>query len=51
MTEIGTFAEENRVIVPFDTLPDYVGNSVVASEDSTFWENSGSTSRASSVRP
>ena len=41
VTEIGTFAEENRVIVPFETLPDYVGNSVVASEDASFWENSG----------
>ncbi|MFF3063533.1 transglycosylase domain-containing protein [Oerskovia sp. NPDC057915] len=41
VTEIGTFQEENRVIVPFETLPDYVGNSVVASEDASFWENSG----------
>lgn len=41
VTEIGNFLTENRVIVPFETLPKYVGNSVVASEDSTFWENSG----------
>ncbi|MBD7999557.1 MULTISPECIES: transglycosylase domain-containing protein [Oerskovia] len=41
VTEIGTFQVENRVIVPFDSLPEYVGNAVVASEDATFWENSG----------
>ncbi|MFJ4108360.1 transglycosylase domain-containing protein [Oerskovia enterophila] len=41
VTEIGTFQEENRVIVDYATLPDYVGNSVVASEDSSFWTNSG----------
>ncbi|GAA3214771.1 transglycosylase domain-containing protein [Oerskovia jenensis] len=41
VTEIGTFQVENRVIVPFDSLPKHVGDSVVASEDETFWENSG----------
>ncbi|MHA7135385.1 transglycosylase domain-containing protein [Oerskovia turbata] len=41
VTEIGTFQVENRVIIPFETLPKYVGDSVVASEDATFWENSG----------
>ncbi|MDF9875495.1 penicillin-binding protein [Cellulosimicrobium cellulans] len=40
-TEMGTYAVENREIVDYATLPDYVGNAVVASEDSTFWTNSG----------
>ncbi|HYZ46026.1 MAG TPA: transglycosylase domain-containing protein, partial [Actinomycetota bacterium] len=40
-TEIGTFAEQKREKVDFETLPPYVGNAVVASEDSTFWTNSG----------
>ncbi|MBN0038602.1 penicillin-binding protein [Cellulosimicrobium cellulans] len=40
-TEMGTYAVENREIVDFETLPDYVGNAVVASEDRTFWTNSG----------
>ncbi|MFD4992201.1 transglycosylase domain-containing protein [Cellulosimicrobium cellulans] len=40
-TEMGTYAVENREIVDYASLPDYVGNAVVASEDSTFWTNSG----------
>ncbi|SDR93155.1 Membrane carboxypeptidase (penicillin-binding protein) [Paraoerskovia marina] len=42
-TEMGKlFASDgNREIVEYDSLPDYVGNAVVASEDRTFWTNSG----------
>ncbi|MGH3586992.1 MAG: transglycosylase domain-containing protein, partial [Pseudonocardia sp.] len=39
--EMGTFAEQKREIVALEDLPKYVGNSVVASEDSSFWTNSG----------
>ena len=38
---MGTFAVQRREIVDFATLPDYVGNAVVSSEDRTFWKNSG----------
>lgn len=38
---MGTFAVQRRQIVPFDTLPAFVGNAVVAGEDRTFWQNSG----------
>ncbi len=38
---MGTYAVQKREIVPFETLPAYVGNAVVANEDQTFWENSG----------
>ncbi|MGN8244326.1 transglycosylase domain-containing protein [Cellulomonas soli] len=38
---MGTFAEQKREIVDFSTLPEYVGNAVVASEDRTFFTNSG----------
>ena len=40
-TEMGKFAEINRQSVDASTLPDYVGNSVVASEDRTFYSNKG----------
>ena len=40
-TEMGTFASEDRTLVDFATLPAYVGDAVVASEDRTFWTNSG----------
>ncbi|MBD5784675.1 penicillin-binding protein [Cellulosimicrobium terreum] len=40
-SEMGKFAVENRELVEYDTLPEYVGNAVVASEDQTFWTNSG----------
>ena len=40
-TEMGKYAVENREIVDYATLPPYVGNAVVASEDRTFWTNSG----------
>ena len=38
---MGTFAVQRREIVDFATLPSYVGNAVVSSEDRTFWKNSG----------
>ena len=41
VTEMGTFAEVDRTIIDTTTLPQYVGNAVVASEDRTFWTNSG----------
>ena len=40
-TEMGKFAEINRQSVDASTLPDYVGNSVVASEDRSFYSNKG----------
>ena len=40
-TEMGSFAEYNREIVDFDTLPEHVGQAVVASEDRRFYENVG----------
>lgn len=47
---MGTYAVQKREIVEFGTLPEYVGNAVVAAEDKTFWENRGvsltSTARA-----
>ena len=38
---MGTFNEQKREIVDFATLPEFVGQAVVASEDRTFFENSG----------
>lgn len=40
-TELGRLSEYNRTIVDFSTLPSYVGNAVVASEDRGFWTNPG----------
>ena len=40
-SEMGKFAEINRQSVDASTLPDYVGNAVVASEDRTFYSNKG----------
>ncbi|PFG41393.1 membrane peptidoglycan carboxypeptidase [Isoptericola jiangsuensis] len=39
--EVGSFSEMQREIVDFETLPDYVGNAVVASENATFWDDPG----------
>ncbi len=41
VTEMGTFAEVNRTVVDASTLPAYVGNAIVASEDRTFYTNQG----------
>ncbi|MDO5049030.1 MAG: transglycosylase domain-containing protein [Actinomycetaceae bacterium] len=40
-TELGTFAEIDRTIIDASTIPDHVGHAVVASEDRTFFTNSG----------
>ncbi|WP_418969567.1 transglycosylase domain-containing protein [Alloscardovia omnicolens] len=40
-TQIGSFQEQNRQIIECSALPDYVGNAVVASENRTFWTDSG----------
>lgn len=40
-TKIGSFKRENREIISCKALPDYVGNAVVASENRTFWTDSG----------
>jgi penicillin-binding protein 1A len=39
--EVGTFSEMQREIVDLETLPEYVGNAVVASENESFWEDPG----------
>lgn len=44
-TEMGTYSEINRTIIPSDQIPDSVKKSVVASEDSTFYENRGISPR------
>ena len=38
---MGAFADQKRDIIDYSTLPDYVGKAVVASEDQTFFQNSG----------
>jgi membrane peptidoglycan carboxypeptidase len=38
---MGTFSVMNRQIVPYASLPKYVGQSVAAAEDKTFFENKG----------
>ncbi len=40
-TEMGSLSQINRTIIDASTLPPYVGESVVASEDRTFFTNSG----------
>lgn len=40
-TTMGSFGDVNRNIIDTATLPDYVGKAVVASEDRTFYTNSG----------
>lgn len=40
-TEMGTFSEQNRVIVGDDAIPEHVKQAVVAAEDRTFYENPG----------
>lgn len=40
-TKMAQFAKQNRTIIDTTKLPEYVGKSVVASEDRTFFENSG----------
>lgn len=40
-TVMGTFAEIDRTIIDTSTIPQYVGQAVVSSEDRTFFTNSG----------
>lgn len=40
-TPMGQFAEVNRTIIDTSTIPSHVGNAVVASEDRSFYTNSG----------
>lgn len=40
-TKMGTFAQVDRTIIDASTLPEYVGNAVIASEDRSFYTNSG----------
>ncbi|GAA4425613.1 hypothetical protein GCM10023169_23430 [Georgenia halophila] len=40
-TEMGTFSEVDRRIVPFESLPDHVSQAVIASEDGSFYQNNG----------
>ncbi|MEE1295937.1 MAG: transglycosylase domain-containing protein [Bifidobacterium sp.] len=40
-TPIGSISEENREIINCSTLPSYVGNAIVASEDRSFYTNKG----------
>ncbi|AEG45678.1 transglycosylase domain-containing protein [Isoptericola variabilis] len=43
-TELGPISDEasmKREIIEYETLPEYVGGAVVASEDDTFWTNPG----------
>ena len=40
-TELGRFSDVNRTIIDVATLPSYVTEAVIASEDRTFYTNSG----------
>ncbi|WEV41718.1 transglycosylase domain-containing protein [Bifidobacterium sp. ESL0682] len=40
-TEVGSFATQNREIISCDALPKYVGQSMVASENQTFYKDTG----------
>ena len=45
VTEMGRFTEINRTIIPNDEIPENVKDAVVASEDSSFYENRGVSPR------
>lgn len=40
-TQIGSFATQNREIISCEALPKYVGESIVASENQTFYKDTG----------
>jgi membrane peptidoglycan carboxypeptidase len=40
-TPIGSYAEQNREIIDCSTLPKYVGNAIVASENRSFYQDNG----------
>ncbi len=39
--EIGEFATQDRVSIPYEQMPETMRNAVVAAEDQTFWTNQG----------
>jgi penicillin-binding protein 1A len=39
--EVGSYTKAQRELVDFNTLPEYVGNAVVASENDSFWTDPG----------
>ncbi|MBO3085408.1 transglycosylase domain-containing protein [Cellulomonas fengjieae] len=41
---MGTFAAQKRTLVEYETLPEYVGQSVAAAEDKTFFTNNSGVS-------
>lgn len=40
-TRMGTYSEVNRTIIDYTKVPEYVGHAIVASEDRSFYTNSG----------
>ncbi len=40
-TQVGTYATQNRQIIPYSEMTDNLRNAVVAAEDRTFWTNHG----------
>lgn len=40
-TELGSFAEQNREIISCSSLPKYVGNSIISSENRSFYRDNG----------
>lgn len=45
-TPIGTYSQQNRKIIGCQSLPSYVGNAVVSSENRTFWTDPGVDGRS-----
>ena len=39
--ELGRFADQNRISVPLDTVPEHVQDAVIAAENRTFWTDKG----------
>ncbi len=40
-TPMGSFSQVDRAVVSMDTLPEYIGQAVISSEDRNFYENNG----------
>jgi membrane peptidoglycan carboxypeptidase len=40
-SQLGSYATQNREIIPYSEMPPNLRNAVVAAEDRTFWTNSG----------
>ncbi len=40
-TQVGTYATQNRQIIPYSEMTPHLRNAVVAAEDRTFWTNHG----------